>query len=249
MIKHIETHGVIFWEKRIRIKDIAIFNKSSFSKKKCGRDIVSYLDTGNITANKIDKVIQYDLTKENLPSRAKRKVKKLDIVYSCVRPNKRHYGILKNPDENMLVSTGFSVISVNLNKANPFYIYYYIIQDHIINYLQAIAEGSVTAYPTIKSSDIASLVIKLPALEEQTKIAAILSSLDDKIELNHKINANLEAQAQAIFKSYFIDFEPFKNGEFIDSELGKIPKGWRVGKLSEIIQIKYGKDHKKLLTG
>ena len=60
---------------------------------------------------------------------------------------------------------------------------------------------------------------------------SILKSLDDKIEVNRKINENLEQQAQALFKSWFVDFEPFKNGEFVESELGMIPKGWRVGKL------------------
>lgn len=75
----------------------------------------------------------------------------------------------------------------------------------------------------------------LPPIEEQRKIAGILGALDDKIELNEKINQNLEAQAQAIFKSWFVDFEPFKNGKFVDSELGKIPEGWRIGTFSELI--------------
>lgn len=76
--------------------------------------------------------------------------------------------------------------------------------------------------------------LHIPPLDEQRKIAGILSALDDKIELNNKINRNLEAQAQAIFKSWFIDFEPFKNSKFIDSELGKIPEGWKVGSFSEV---------------
>ena len=84
--------------------------------------------------------------------------------------------------------------------------------------------------------------LHIPPLDEQRKIAGILSALDDKIELNNKINRNLEAQAQAIFKSWFIDFEPFKNGKFIDSELGKIPEGWSVSKLTNSLNIKYGKN-------
>ena len=77
-------------------------------------------------------------------------------------------------------------------------------------------------------------IVTLPSLQEQQKIASILSSLDDKIEVNRRINDNLEQQAQALFKSWFVDFEPFKNGEFVESELGMIPKGWRVGKLGEL---------------
>lgn len=76
--------------------------------------------------------------------------------------------------------------------------------------------------------------IKLPPLDDQRRIASILSSLDRKIELNNKINADLEEMAQAIFKNWFVDFEPFKDGKFVDSELGMIPEGWKVGRLTEI---------------
>ena len=89
----------------------------------------------------------------------------------------------------------------------------------------------------------------MPSLADQRRIASILSSLDRKIELNNKINADLEEMAQAIFKNWFIDFEPFKDGKFVDSELGMIPEGWKVGTLEDLITIKYGKDHKKLEDG
>ena len=74
-------------------------------------------------------------------------------------------------------------------------------------------------------------------IEEQRAIAATLSCLDDKIELNKRMNKTLEEMAQAIFKSWFVDFEPFQDGEFVDSELGRIPKGWRVGVLDECIEL------------
>ena len=76
--------------------------------------------------------------------------------------------------------------------------------------------------------------VKIPSLSVQTKITNILSSLDDKIEVNRRINEQLEELAGALFKSWFVDFEPFKDGEFVDSELGMIPKGWKVGTLSDI---------------
>lgn len=69
------------------------------------------------------------------------------------------------------------------------------------------------------------------------------------VRRNKRRNGNLEQQVQALFKAWFVDFEPFKNGKFIDSELGKIPEGWKVGQLDELVEIKYGKDHKKLLPG
>lgn len=74
----------------------------------------------------------------------------------------------------------------------------------------------------------------LPPLDEQCSIASILSSLDDKIAVNRRICENLEAQAQALFKHWFIDFAQFKNGQFVESELGMIPEGWRVGRLDEL---------------
>lgn len=78
------------------------------------------------------------------------------------------------------------------------------------------------------------LEVKVPPLPVQDKIIGILSALDSKIENNNKINANLESQAQALFKSWFVDFTPFKDQPFVDSELGPIPQGWKVGKLGDL---------------
>ena len=110
-------------------------------------------------------------------------------------------------------------------------------------FLQLFGTGNVgggSAVPTLNRNHLQALAVKVPPLPTQQKIAAILSSLDDKIELNNKINTNLEAQAQTIFKSWFVDFEPFGR---------KMPEGWKVGKLSDLITVKYGKDHKKLNDG
>ena len=80
-----------------------------------------------------------------------------------------------------------------------------------------------------------NLIMPVPVnLSDQRKIAGILSDLDSKIENNNKINANLEAQAQALFKSWFVDFTPFKDQPFVDSELGPIPQGWKVVSLDEV---------------
>ena len=96
------------------------------------------------------------------------------------------------------------------------------------------ARETGTTVTGIKQSELKEVLIDYPNYELQQKIASILSSLDNKIELNRRINDNLEQQAQALFKSWFVDFEPFKDGKFVESELGMIPKGWRVGTLNEI---------------
>lgn len=215
---------------KYELKDICKTNQSNYSKSDKWT-FINYLDTGNITKNKIDEIQYINLENEKLPSRAKRKVEIDDIIYSTVRPNQLHYGIIKQIPNNFLVSTGFTTIKINRKIAEPKFIFYYITQDEITEHLSAIAEQSTSAYPSIKPSDIENLEIDLPSLEIQKQIASILSALDDKIELNNKINENLEQQAQAIFKSWFVDFEPFG---------GVMPEDWRTGSLSEICG--YSKD-------
>lgn len=188
--------------KTVKLGDIAEFNKFTYSVKDEWK-FVNYLDTGNITENRIEAIQYIDLFKESLPSRAKRKVKNCNIIYSTVRPNQLHYGYIKEQPNNFLVSTGFAVIDVNEEFANSQFIYYFLTQNSITDYLHSIAEQSVSAYPSIKSSDLADVEINLPDLETQKKIAKILSSLDDKIELNNAINHNLQQQAHNIFKAKF----------------------------------------------
>lgn len=223
--------------KEVRLGDYIKTNEIQYSIKENWENFV-YLDTGSIIEGRIDKLLYF--TKEDkLPSRARRKVQHGDIIYSCVRPNQRHYGYINIPVENLLVSTGFVVISCK--NIDSKYLYYYLTQDTIINYLQNIGEQSVSTYPTIKPQDIEDIFIRIPSdIEDQRRIASILSSLDRKIELNNKINADLEEMAQAIFKNWFVDFEPFKDGKFVDSELGMIPEGWKVGTLDEIADITMG---------
>lgn len=106
-----------------------------------------------------------------------------------------------------------------------------------------LANASQVGVPALAraTSTFRLIDIKLPPLDDQRRIASILSSLDRKIELNNKINADLEEMAQAIFKNWFVDFEPFKGGKFVDSELGMIPEGWKVGCLGDIAEITSGK--------
>lgn len=107
-----------------------------------------------------------------------------------------------------------------------------------------LANASQVGVPALAraTSTFRLIDIKLPSLADQRRIASILSSLDRKIELNNKINADLEEMAQAIFKNWFVDFEPFKDGKFVNSELGMIPEGWKVGTLGELCNFKRGKN-------
>ncbi len=142
-----------------------------------------------------------------------------------------HYGIIKNIPDNFLVSTGFVVIDVDEKIADADFIYYWLSQSSITDKLQAIAEQSTSTYPSIKVSDLAELEIYLPPLWLQKNISGILSIIDKKITNNDKINRNLSEQIAALYQAWFIDYEPFKDGDFVDSEVGEIPVGWRVEKL------------------
>ena len=121
-------------------------------------------------------------------------------------------------------------LTINDEVADYEFIYYSLKNDYTT--LASLANGG--AQQNLNAQIIKDYVLKMPSLADQRRITSILSSLDRKIELNNKINADLEEMAQAIFKNWFVDFEPFKDGKFVDSELGKIPEGWKVGRLTEI---------------
>ena len=121
----------------------------------------------------------------------------------------------------------------HFNGLDVEYLYYWFLSPYGKNEINTKAIGSTQKALTIDS--LSKFDIKIPVnLDDQRRIASILSSLDRKIELNNKINADLEEMAQAIFKNWFVDFEPFKDGKFVDSELGMIPEGWKVGKITDI---------------
>lgn len=240
-----------------KISDICEINSSNISAKD-NYEYINYLDTSNLTEGVIDSIQKLVIGEDKIPSRAKRKVKKNDILISTVRPNQKHYGILRKLRENLIVSTGFAVLSVNKDKVDAEYLYRFLTQDSVTNYLQAIGETSTSTYPSIKPSDIGNLDIKLPTLQEQKAIAKVLSDLDEKIETNNKINRTLEEMAQAIFKQWFVDFEfpneegkPYKSsgGEMVESELGMIPKGWNIKKLSELADMKNGVNYSREQEG
>lgn len=214
--------------RKIRLGDACKTNANSYSPKE-EWDFVNYLDTGNITNNRIDSIQFIDVRSEKLPSRARRKVKKDSIIYSTVRPNQRHFGIIKSQPEHFLVSTGFAVIDVDANVLDADFLYYLLTQATLVEALHAIAEQSTSAYPSIKPSDIEDLEIEIPDIATQKKIANVLGSMDRRITQNTGINNNLTEQARAIFQAWFIDYEPFG---------GAAPLDWHPSTLGQIAEMK-----------
>ena len=120
----------------------------------------------------------------------------------------------------------------NLKEISSDYLYYYLVSSKGQNEIKKGTVGAVQ--PKLPIYNIQDIIISAPDLDSQHNIASILSSLDDKIVVNKKICENLEAQAQALFKHWFVDFAPFKDGKFVESELGLIPEGWRVGTIQDL---------------
>lgn len=216
--------------KTVLLGDICKTNTTSYSKND-EWEYVNYLDTGNITVNSIDTIQCINLNDGKLPSRAKRKVKFNSIIYSTVRPNQCHYGIIKDFPDNFLVSTGFTVIDVNEKLADADYIYYWLSQNAVTERLHSIAEQSTSAYPSIKPSDLESLELELPPLDVQKKAASILASLDRKGEKNTEINMNLLDQSNSLFNNWFVEFKPFG---------GTRPEDWNEGILDDIVEFSNG---------
>lgn len=143
------------------ISDFCKDNIKSLSSSDEIKEIL-YLDTSSITNNKIDE-LQTIADTEGFPSRAKRIVYDNDIVFSTVRPNLRHFGIIRNPAKNMIVSTGFSVLHNDSEKVSNEFLYMWITNDATLSFLQSIAENSVSTYPSINSDDLMNIKIIIPS--------------------------------------------------------------------------------------
>ena len=163
----------------------------------------------------------------NVPSGTVIEYKVGDILISNIRP---YFQKIWRADRNGGCSADVLCIRAKENVDSK-YLYYLLSQQAFFDYVMSGAKGC--KMPRGDKKQIMQWPVTLPPLEEQRRIAGILGSLDDKIELNRRINANLETQAQALFRSWFVDFEPFRDGPFVDSELGKIPQGWKICRLKD----------------
>lgn len=146
-------------------------------------------------------------------------------------------GIHYSPEPFFVIDTAYYLLS-KIKDLDIKYAYYQLLTQDI----NGLDSGS--AIPSTSREDFYRLKIDLPPIQEQTAIASILSAVDDKIELNLQMNKTLEEMAMALYKHWFVDFGPFQNGEFVDSELGKIPKGWEVKKLTEFATLIMGQSPK-----
>ena len=189
---------------------------------------IPFLSPSDDMSNKTSPVTARTLTELGVAEVAKCLIPANSICVSCIGSD---LGKVVKTDRELVTNQQINTIVPHSNIDSDFVYYLMCIVGKELNYISKTS----TAVPIINKSTFSDWNIVIPEkVEDQRRIASILSSLDRKIELNNKINDDLEEMAQAIFKNWFVDFEPFKDGKFVDSELGMIPEGWKVGRLTEI---------------
>ena len=191
------------------------------------REKVVFLNTSDILDGKF---LTDNLSEAStLPGQAKKKIQKGDILYSEIRPANKRFALVDFDCDNYVVSTKLMVLRCNDNVDNRF-IYNYLTSKEVLEYLQMVAEDRSGTFPQITFDIIANMDIELPTIDEQRRIASILTSLDDKIDLLHRENATLEAMAETLFRQWFVveakeEWEEGKLGDYVDvvDNRGKTP--------------------------
>ncbi len=172
--------------------NVANFNKAD------NFPTILYLDTGSITENYIDFLQELNPLIDEIPSRAKRKVQSGDIIYSTVRPNLKHYGLLHNPPCNLIVSTGFAVLHNVSSDVSNEYLYMWLTNHTILKVLQSIAENSVSTYPSLNVTDLLDVKIVVPDSHTLSVTNRILRSIFGLIAENNK-QIQLLYNSQSVF--------------------------------------------------
>ena len=172
------------------LAEVAEINSDTYSLKESW-EYVNYLDTSSITGGTISEIQYICPETEKLPSRARRKVQKGDIVYSTVRPNQRHFGMISSPLPNMLASTGFAVIRSTQPKICNELIYLLITDNNFIEKMQQLAEQSTSTFSSIKSSDLGTCLIPCPTGTNGDELSTQLKTLYSSIAINHQQNEKL----------------------------------------------------------
>lgn len=221
------------------INEISMGPFGSNIKRDCYVDAgVPYLNGSNLCSVKLNEDVFNFVTEEKAKSLGRCVAKRGDIIVTH-RGTIGQISYIPFDSKYELYLTGNSQfrLTVNSDMVRPDFLVYFF---HTrIGQYRLLSNASQVGVPALArpTSSFKELQVPVPPMEIQNEVMAILHSLDDKIAINRRICENLEAQAQALFKHWFIDFAPFKNGKFVESELGMIPEGWRVGRFSDIFDL------------
>jgi type I restriction enzyme S subunit len=217
---------------------------------KFDKPVLKFLNTSDVENGKIININHLPI--DELKGQAKKTIQKHDILFSEIRPKNRRFAYVDIDDTyDYVVSTKLMVLR-NINpEVDNKYFYYFLTNDHMLSILQDRAENRIGSFPQITFDLLSEYYIRVPKLAEQQKIASVLSALDSKIELNNRINAELEAMAKTLYDYWFVQFDfpnakgkPYKTsgGKMVWNEGLKreIPEGWEKGELKDIANITMG---------
>jgi len=205
---------------------------------KFDKPVLKFLNTSDVENGKIVNI--NNLPIQDLKGQAKKTIKKHDILFSEIRPKNRRFAYVDIDDTyDFVVSTKLMVLRNINSEVDNKYFYYFLTNDHMLSILQDRAENRIGSFPQITFDLLSEYFIRVPHLSEQIKIASILSALDSKIELNNRINAELEAMAKTLYDYWFVQFDfPDKNGKPYKTSGGKmvwneelkrdIPESWKL---------------------
>lgn len=203
---------------------------------------IPWLNTKEINFNRISSTEKH-ITQSGLDNSSAKWIDKNSVIVAMYGATAAKVAINTIP---LTTNQACCNLSIDETKADYRFVYYWLCSRY--TELASLANGG--AQQNLNAQQIKDFEIKLPEIQTQQKIADLLWSIDNKIICNKSINDNLEQQAQALYKSWFVDFEPFKDCEFVDSELGLIPEGWQVGTYEQIIQTTISGDWgKDIITG
>lgn len=211
---------------------------------------VIFVNTGDVLAGKfLHSTIS---PSQGLPGQAKKALKQDDILLSEIRPGNRRFAYVDFDVSDYVVSTKFMVIE-SMGRVSPRFLYHVLTNQSALNDFQRIAESRSGTFPQITFDSIAHFPVPIPPKREQAQLVEFLDALESRITLLRDANKTLEAIAQAIFKSWFIDFDPVRAkmegrapagideeaaalfpDELVESEIGLVPKGWSVQGLDQI---------------
>lgn len=217
----------------VRLGDYIIINPESLSANNAD-GVIQYVDISSVEQGRLLGYTEYDI--KDAPGRARRIMRKGDIIISTVRPNLKTYYYVNECPENAICSTGFAVLRPK-NKVDGRFIYYLVSENSFTDWLTLVAKGS--AYPAVDTIDFKKAKVSIPDYTTQTEISGILSAYDDLITVNNKRIKVLEQMAENLYKEWFVRFR-FPGHETAEFENG-IPKGWKPGYLREIMSFSSGK--------
>jgi len=216
-----------------KLKDCVKINPENLNLNEIKENYINYIDIASIDNStfQIQETKQIPIT--NIPSRARRIVKENDVIISTVRPYLKAFSKIRNKHNNFICSTGFAVLRVKPDLDHE-YLFQWVLNRKFVNYMISQMVGS--SYPAVNISDVEVAPIILPPLNEQQKIASVLSNIDELIVFTRIIIDYLQILKKGVMQRLLT--EGIGHSEFKDSKLGKIPKEWNIVKIEDICSLR-----------